>query len=102
MDDQPPTDERPLSPDLDDFALYRECRESLTELYGFLDEELTSERRSLIRSHIESCRPCLQAFDFEAELRQVVSSCCQESPLPPGLKERVALALAELDEAGPG
>ncbi len=99
MDDQPPTGEPPLSLDLSDLTLYRECRESLTELYSFLDGELTSERRTLIRSHIESCRPCLQAFDFEAELRQVVSSCCQEAQLPPGLKERIAQALEEMEQA---
>ncbi len=76
-----------------------DCRESLTELYGFLDGELTVERRSMIRGHLEACNGCLETYDFEAELRLVVSTCCREKELPPGLKDRVAQVLRELPEA---
>ncbi len=74
------------------------CRESLTELYWFLDGELTVERRTLIRTHLEACNGCLETFDFEAELRLVVSTSCRERQLPPGLQERIAQVLAELTE----
>lgn len=75
-----------------------ECRASLTELYGFLDGELTVERRALIRTHLEACNGCLETYDFEAELRQVISASCQERQLPPGLRSRVAEALHDLSE----
>ncbi|HWH34203.1 MAG TPA: mycothiol system anti-sigma-R factor [Acidimicrobiales bacterium] len=85
---------RPVGPT--DPAAQPECRESLTELYWFLDGELTEERRALIRTHLEACNGCLETYDFEAELRQVVSSCCRERRLPPGLRARVADALRQL------
>jgi anti-sigma factor (TIGR02949 family) len=75
-----------------------ECRESLTELYWFLDGELTVERRSLIRTHLEACSGCLETYDFEAELRLAVSTSCRERHLPPGLQERIARVLTELTE----
>lgn len=75
-----------------------DCRESLTEIYWFLDGELTPERRTLIRAHLEACHGCLKTFDFEAELRSIVSICCQERRLPSGLRERIAEVLASLPE----
>jgi mycothiol system anti-sigma-R factor len=72
-----------------------DCAESVRELYMFLDGELTPERRSAIREHLEGCPDCYGGFDFEVELRQVVSASCREE-LPPALRGRVAAALAEL------
>lgn len=88
------------NPSLDpgDLVTDAECRESLAQLYGFIDGELTPERRALIRAHLDDCSGCLGAFDFEAELRAVVSTCCRERQLPPGLKERIAQALRGLPE----
>jgi mycothiol system anti-sigma-R factor len=77
-----------------------DCAESVRELYAFLDGELTIERRTAIRGHLEGCPDCYGGFDFEVELRQVVSASCREE-VPPALLSRVAAALANLmrDEA---
>ena len=98
MDDHVSGEHRVPRLDPGDLAGDAECRESLTELYGFLDGELTVERRQLIRLHLDGCHGCLEAYDFEAELRIVVSACCREKQLPPGLRERVAEALRRLPE----
>jgi mycothiol system anti-sigma-R factor len=76
-----------------------DCAESLKELYAFLDGELTTERRSHIRAHLEGCLPCYEAFDFEAELRIVVSTRCREE-VPEALRSRVADAIRKLGESG--
>ena len=68
------------------------CDEALQELYGYLDGELTEERRALISSHIDDCTPCLDAFDFEVELRQVLSRKCRDT-VPDDLRLRIADAL---------
>lgn len=73
------------------------CRETIHQLYHFLDGELTGERRRQIELHLDDCIPCLEAFDFEAELRHVVASRCREE-LPRGLRERIAAAIRH--EAG--
>ncbi len=71
------------------------CDEAIDALYAFLDGELTDAQRGDVRQHLEGCSGCLEAFDFEAELRHVVQVRCRES-LPPGLRERILAALEEL------
>lgn len=64
------------------------CDEALHELYTFLDGELTDDRRSRIRTHLDDCSPCLEVFDFEAELRIVIKQKCQEQ-VPDRLRQRI-------------
>jgi mycothiol system anti-sigma-R factor len=84
-----------------------DCQQVLAELYVFLDGELTEERRHRIRRHLDDCNPCLEVFDFEVELRQVIRSHCRE-PVPPELRNRVVAALRKAmlesgaDPAGTG
>ena len=68
------------------------CQEALEELYTFLDGELTVEKREHIRVHLDDCNPCLEQYDFEAELRIVVRQKCRDH-VPESLIERVAKAL---------
>jgi len=75
-----------------------ECREALDILYSYLDGELTIERRVVIQHHLEECSPCLEAFDFEAELKILIARKCRDQ-VPDALRERVARAL--FDASGP-
>lgn len=75
------------------------CEETLAELYTYLDGELTDERRGRIQTHLDDCSPCLEAFDFEAELRIVVRHRCHDE-VPRSLKEKIAATLADLDTGG--
>ena len=75
--------------------MHREdCNDAIRELYTFLDGELTADRRSDIRRHLEDCEPCLEAFDFEAELRIVISHHCRAT-VPEELKARIADLIAD-------
>ena len=74
---------------------HQECEEALTELYTFLDGELTTEKREHIRVHLDDCNPCLEMYDFEAELRIVISTKCKEA-VPQSLKDKIAATLREL------
>lgn len=76
----------------DPLAEDEDCAEVVHRLYHFLDGELTDERRVEIRRHLDECGPCLEAFDFEAELRQIVASRCRDH-VPERLRERVASAI---------
>ncbi len=69
-----------------------DCNETLKELYGFLDGELTDQDREHIRHHLDDCRPCLGAYDFEAELRMVIRSRCVDQ-VPESLRARIAAAI---------
>jgi mycothiol system anti-sigma-R factor len=74
------------------------CNDALRELYEFLDGELTDERKALIKDHLAGCNPCLEAFDFEAEVRILVSTKCREEA-PDTLRQRVIDALRDCDPA---
>jgi anti-sigma factor (TIGR02949 family) len=75
-----------------------DCGEALHQLYGFLDGELSPDRRTTIRTHLDRCACCLEAFDFEAELRVVVSTCCRRDEVPEELRVRVVQAIRSLAE----
>jgi mycothiol system anti-sigma-R factor len=75
------------------------CEEALHELYHFLDGELTDDRRQLISTHLDDCSTCLGVFDFEVELRHVVSQRCRDS-VPDALRARIANAIGHQPHGG--
>jgi len=80
------------------------CEQALAELYTFLDGELTLEKRQAIARHLEGCNPCVEVFDFEAELRMVVSARCAE-PVPEELRLRIShtlLSMSSNEDPGEG
>jgi len=69
-----------------------ECKEALEALYLFLDKELSNLKRSQVQEHLDDCLPCLQAFEFEVELKRVIAHKCTEE-VPSHLYERVRKSL---------
>ncbi len=74
-----------------------DCQAALAEIYTYLDGELTVQRRTIIRTHLDRCSPCGDRYVFETELRQVISMRCRES-VPEALRSRIADAIR--DEMG--
>ena len=70
-----------------------ECRKIVAQLYEFLDSELTEERRARVREHLDRCGSCLEAFEFEAELRAVIVSKSRDK-----VPESLMIKLARLIE----
>lgn len=68
------------------------CTDSIAHLYTFLDGELTPEKRVAITEHLDDCGPCLDRFDFEADLRRVVAKCCHQE-VPETLRDRIARSI---------
>ena len=71
------------------------CDESLAELYAVLDGELDAAVLVQVETHLRRCSPCLEAFDFEADLRRVIAAKCTEQ-VPPEIKERFCGMLRDL------
>jgi mycothiol system anti-sigma-R factor len=94
MEQQPETHSQAAP---DDSSHGGDCDEALRTLYSFLDGELTAERRAAIQHHLDECSPCLEAFDFEAELKMVVARCCRDQ-VPDHLRQRIADALTNASE----
>lgn len=69
-----------------------DCTETIHTLYHYLDGELTEEVRASITAHLDGCSPCVEVFDFEAELRRVIADRCRDH-VPEQLRERIAIAI---------
>ena len=69
-----------------------DCEEAVHRLYHFLDGELTAAKRAEIQHHLDACHDCIEAFEFEAELRLAISRGCRDT-VPPDLIARVAQAI---------
>jgi mycothiol system anti-sigma-R factor len=66
-----------------------DCSQTLKELDVFLDSELSDAALDTIRHHLAACPDCLSAFDFHAELKQVIQKKCQENEMPADLLSRI-------------
>ena len=75
-----------------------DCDDAVAQLYSFLDGELDARTVALVEEHLQHCSPCLEAFDFEAELRKVIVSKCQEE-VPGDLRVRIMTVLERLEES---
>ena len=68
------------------------CEDAVERLYHFLDGELDEERKAVIQRHLDECLPCLEVFDFELVLRQLIARRCTER-VPEQLRSRITLAI---------
>lgn len=75
------------------------CDVALAELYEFLDGELDETARARIEQHLRNCSPCLEAFDFETEVRRLLADRCRDQ-CPDALRQRIQSAIE--GEGAPG
>lgn len=75
-----------------------ECDEAISELYRYLDGELDAESLAHVESHLRKCSPCLEAYDFEAELRQMIAAKSAQE-MPAELRRQIIDVLDRLDDS---
>jgi mycothiol system anti-sigma-R factor len=75
-----------------------DCEQALRDVETFLDGELAPEQYREVLGHLDDCMECFQAFDFQAELKQIIARKCGGDEMPPELLERILHSLAELAE----
>lgn len=72
-----------------------DCKQTIRELDAFLDDELSAELRGHIHEHLDGCMDCLQAFDFQAELKLAIRRKCSSDEIPEGLLGRIEMCFNE-------
>lgn len=70
-----------------------DCANALSKLYEFLDQELDAADADDIRHHLVACEPCLDAYDAETALRQLIKRGCGGEHAPEHLKAKVMAVL---------
>ncbi|MFL5579615.1 MAG: zf-HC2 domain-containing protein [Gemmatimonadaceae bacterium] len=66
-----------------------DCTAAMRQLWEFLDGELTPDRVTLIRAHLEGCRRCHPTYDFERRFLEALGEQREDCPCPEELKRRV-------------
>jgi mycothiol system anti-sigma-R factor len=73
----------------------QECADFLERIVYLLDNELDEAECALVRMHLDECHPCLETYDLQRTMKQVVARSCSEVA-PETLRERVRVQIREI------
>ncbi len=73
-----------------------DCREVLSELWLFLDNECNHERRALLKRHLDECSQCLEEFGLDEHLKALLARKCGGDHAPDALKQRLRQSIREI------
>lgn len=71
-----------------------DCSLALRRVHEFLDNELDEADAQQIREHLAACEECLDDFDAEQALKQLVKRCHANDRAPEELRSRIRASLA--------
>ena len=71
-----------------------DCTQTLHDLEAYLDGELSPGATAHVLGHIDECLECFHAFDFQAEVKQIIAAKCRNDVMPPGLLGQLRIALS--------
>lgn len=74
-------------------ALHEDCQAALDRLEELLDHALAEPDADLVRAHLESCEPCMEAADVEEHVRLLIRKACIERA-PATLRARIVTQVA--------
>jgi mycothiol system anti-sigma-R factor len=69
-----------------------DCADYLERIVYFLDNELDEADCSEVQVHLDECGPCLEKYDLQRTVKQVVARSCHERA-PEGLRDRVRVQI---------
>ncbi len=65
-----------------------DCTAAFAGLSHYLDGALAPPQQASMKAHIDSCPPCLDAFQFQTGFRSMLQNGVKDDP-PAGLRDRV-------------
>ncbi|HXY32341.1 MAG TPA: zf-HC2 domain-containing protein [Gemmatimonadaceae bacterium] len=74
-----------------------DCTQVVSQLWDYLDGELTEERMRDIQTHLTACAGCFPHFDFERAFLKALAATRKEDRMPGVLRARI---MEKLREAG--
>lgn len=72
---------------------FQKCLEVLRAM---LDNEATEEEENYLLDHIDKCLFCLEQYEVEKEIRELIRTKIAKRPAPVGLAEMIKTKIAEL------
>ena len=76
-----------------------DCRDTIEQLYAYLDRILDDDLRRDIDQHLGDCPDCQGRVEFEFTLKAHIRTRAADEPMPPDLEARLRECLdLELDD----
>ncbi len=72
-----------------------ECVDFLERIVYFLDNELDRSDCAAVQLHLDSCNPCLEKYDLQRTVKQIVARSCSETA-PDELRNRVMMRVRQV------
>lgn len=72
-----------------------DCADYLERIVYFLDNELDEADCAAVQHHLDSCNPCLEKYDLQRTVKQIVARSCSE-PAPAEVRDRVLMRIREV------
>lgn len=73
------------------------CSEAVEQLWRYLEQELSDDRRARIERHLAFCRRCCGELEFARELRGFLADAARPE-LPPDVEGRLVSFLDDIDD----
>ena len=65
------------------------CDAYISQLYTYLDGELSDHECAQLQAHLEDCPPCLQEYERDAILKALVRRSCTSEIAPATLRAQI-------------
>ncbi|MEO8850394.1 MAG: mycothiol system anti-sigma-R factor [Allobranchiibius sp.] len=65
------------------------CDAYISQLYTYLDGELSDFECAHLRAHLKECPPCLQEYERDAILKALVRRSCASEAAPATLRAQI-------------
>ena len=66
-----------------------ECVAALSQVHSFLRNELLEHDADLIRLHLHACERCMENFEIESTISEMIQRCQPTSSAPSTLAARI-------------
>ena len=66
-----------------------ECVQALSQVHSFLRNELLEGDADLIRLHLHACERCMENFEIESTISEMIQRCQPTSSAPSTLAARI-------------
>lgn len=65
------------------------CAQTIRQLSGYIDRELSEAEVVKVKEHLDDCPPCVQVYEFQAEMKRLVRKECCTDEAPRRLRDWV-------------
>lgn len=74
-----------------------DCTEAVRRMWIYLDHSLGDQPLAEFEAHLETCQRCCGELEFNRHLRAMVANGDSAASMPPEVRYRVELLLADAD-----